>query len=625
MLDLVPRDRVLRDRVPHHTRFLTMTEKTLITYGMPVAALTTAMTPMERNALSSSMYETALGTLCTPPSARFQIPELRTVAGVSSSCWRRLCCCVQSLPLEVPQQRTQLGSMVQQTLPGLTSCESYPENNIASHGGDLELPFYISLQTVWKALQGRDVLLIRASWLIELARRDGRMPRRQELPPAAIWDVDDFKKFLKDVRWGQLHLVGAAGAGRSGCQGPAAFATLPIVTVSYCWLTREHPDPKSQTIRALSRILEKYLEHIQRILDKTGVDASSQPADVAVFMDFLSVYQRPRTQEEQAAFERATRDMHVWYGHTLIPAWLITKQPPEWEDDPDTVKYNMRGWTTFERTVSSLTKPHAHVLDLGKLSWLYTGGHGSQGDFLDVLTSLDSLTKREPPVDFGRFKKLINTKIFTDSHDKETVTEEYRRFARVAMAGCERQNFRGMMWGEKQAKALALVLPQFSLLTILELSNNQLGDGKDDTAIRHLAEALPKCPSLGAVILETNTIRDSGAVWLARAIPHCRMLERLDLKMNEIGDIGTDHLAGAIPRSATLKFLSLAHNRIGDRGAESLANGAEASGVLERLTLENNFIGPLGIGKLKECCGRRPSLTLAVENQGDPSLQRASC
>ena len=49
---------------------------------------------------------------------------------------------------------------------------------------------YTSKDSIQKALEGGDTVLLKGSWLVELSKSGGTLPRRQDLPPEAVWDPE---------------------------------------------------------------------------------------------------------------------------------------------------------------------------------------------------------------------------------------------------------------------------------------------------------------------------------------------------------------------------------------------------------------------------------------------------
>ena len=112
-------------------------------------------------------------------------------------------------------------------------------------------------------------------------------------------------------------------------------------------------------MRTIAAIIEKRLE--AKFLDGPQYTRKTPVAsDYAVFWDWCSYYQAPRTEEESQAFKQDLRKVNLWYAHESTETWMLTT-PLE-----GVLAYEERGWPTFEAGISSmLTRAHA-LLDLGK-------------------------------------------------------------------------------------------------------------------------------------------------------------------------------------------------------------------------------------------------------------------
>lgn len=89
----------------------------------------------------------------------------------------------------------------------------------------------------------------------------GRLPRRQEMPEDAYISVKELKEMY--------------GEGNSD-------NVLPIIAISYCWLTPGHPDPDGSQLATVAAALQG---------DKHAFEDFGFP-EMGVFWDWLSLYQR---------------------------------------------------------------------------------------------------------------------------------------------------------------------------------------------------------------------------------------------------------------------------------------------------------------------------------------------
>lgn len=360
-----------------------------------------------------------------------------------------------------------------------------PENTEGANIG-LGIPeSYQGEDLLHKLLADGDVVLVRGSWLAQLARRQGSvLPRRQDLPPEAIWSPDGQK------------------------------SEVEIAAVSYCWQTPEHPDPEGGQFRHLAQVIERYV--------------CSRHCDIAVFIDWCSLYQLPRTPEEHASFMKSLRHVSVWYAHRQTWKWIFTARPPAGPSPAGgggkCRSYEERGWPTFEWAASQLAGVPERVLDLGRL-----GGPGSsmggKNDWAGVVEAC-ALTSREPPRAPEAFAKILEGKVFSRPTDRAFLEAAYKRTFEDLVASAEVLDFSCLGWGDEELRQLASALPLCGSLRRLYLSWNRAGD----LGAEALAAALPRCSRLCKLGLAGNPISNGGKQQFREAWSRAgRQEEQLDL------------------------------------------------------------------------------------------------
>mmetsp|Transcript_14331 Transcript_14331/g.28567 ORF Transcript_14331/g.28567 Transcript_14331/m.28567 type:complete len:128 (+) Transcript_14331:156-539(+) len=82
-----------------------------------------------------------------------------------------------------------------------------------------------------------------------------------------------------------------------------------IVSLSYCWQSKEHPDPRCEQLL----LLPGYIRWIMANRGKYGKEP-----DFVLFIDFFSLYQGARTPQEEQLFKEGLYGMDVLYGHRGI-------------------------------------------------------------------------------------------------------------------------------------------------------------------------------------------------------------------------------------------------------------------------------------------------------------------
>jgi len=487
---------------------------------------------------------------------------------------------------------------------------------------------YRSLDALTAVLDARDVALVRGSWLVQLQRSRGILPRRQELPPEASCTLGMVK-------------------------------SSPILAISYCWVSAKHPDPHGEQLQILGGIIDQWIK---------GHEGSR---DIAVFIDWCSLFQEPRSVEEQASYERSLHHMNLWYAHQETSVWLLSKPPPS------TQPYGERGWPTFERAISQMITPGCKVLDLGLLD-------GRCKDWSRTVEVCKA--GQQPPTVPETFAMELQWKGFARGSDRTFVAEKYRETFDDLMGSTRELKFRSLGWGNSQVSKLAEAIPRCSRLQVLDLRENHIGDegaeklaaviwhcsdlrkldvsgneigdngasllcqaipkssrlqildlaqnGIGDRGARFVAEALPCCDRLQSLLLSRNEIGDVGARLIASALPHCAGLQVLDFSENEIGDSGVKQLAAEISRCGCLQKLNLARNRIGDGGAKELAAAIPQCRQLEELGVGGNEIGEIlggsriGDGGAETLatamvhCDRLQKLDLSENQIGDGGTER---
>ena len=136
------------------------------------------------------------------------------------------------------------------TAPLTPTRPAEPQPSISSPraGEALATTAYTYKLSLWDKVAKGQVALVSARWLVQLYKDKGILPCRQELPPEAL----------------------------------ARLPTKPeeecIVSLSYPWLTPQHPDPKGFHLSKVAPVLALYMR-----LHKL--------ADVSVFWDWASCFQ----------------------------------------------------------------------------------------------------------------------------------------------------------------------------------------------------------------------------------------------------------------------------------------------------------------------------------------------
>lgn len=360
----------------------------------------------------------------------------------------------------------------------------------AEHHDDKHADANSDLAALAVPVLDNEVVLLKGSWLVELSHTRGVLPRRQQLPAAAVWSP---REFLQRA-FGQ------------------SLVSVPVVAISYCWLSREHADPRGEQLQVLGAALAQWISFHDDTLFK-----QQHPWDVAVFLDWCSLYQQPLTDLERQARSRSLERIQLWYAHEKTWVWLLTRVPL------GAKPFAERGWPTFERSVCHMMKSSEMVLDLGSFD---------QRCKTWITTRNVCRTRCRPPLAPAAFGHLMQDKFFTVREDQKFLVAKYAETFSELLVEAE----------------------------YLDFSNQGWGDGE----IQILVEPLKHCRFLRGLSLNMNVIGDVGAEKLSEVLTSCQSLERLSLTGNHIGDVGASHLATIVKMCPQLEALSLEWNQIGD-------------------------------------------------------------
>jgi len=501
-----------------------------------------------------------------------------------------------------------MGAACGQCVEGLVSLLSPQEPFIACD----------DLNGIATVLCGGDAVLLKGQWILEhfkavqerslLAWISGSssclpLPRRQDLPKSAIWDPGVLIPRLA-----------------------RPYRRIKIVALSYSWLTQDHPDPLGQHLDLLVRAIKQWMAYFT-------VEFSWE---LAFFIDWCSLYQEPRTLEEDESFNRALRSVHVWYMNPWTDVWCLSRIPGYFSGLRQT-SYRKRGWPTFERAVSGMTVKSF-------------GGNGSSGIVLDLGTFSDEtesweVTERLCAVERNvlitpqTFDAIVDSAEFGKETDRGLLSGMYAKIFKEVTLSIRDLFYQELQWSDKQAHFLAQALPHCRSLHTLMLSSNVIGDA----GFASLSKAFSECSSLRVLMLDSNCMGPQGAASLAQVLPKCHVLSQLNLDHNKIGDEGIFALAETLPGCPELSHLSLRDCGVSELGMQRLAqctpkcdrletldvggqgslfdSGLVLAGVIQRcqrlrhLAVDASGVTPEGVKQLAEAIPMCASLeTLCLSN-----------
>lgn len=352
--------------------------------------------------------------------------------------------------------------------------------------------------SLYEVLASGAVSLLKGSWLVDFAEGvegERPLPRRQDLPAESFWQPDDLFAL---TRSGQREL-------RSGHE---------IIAFSHCWLSAEHPDPHRSQVEKLGRFVKGWANKQSGLLTTR----------VAVYIDWCSLMQEPRTAAETALFARGQEQAMLWFCHKLVHVMLLTQTPR------GVNPYLARGWTFFESAVGVI-KAHwgGNVFDMGRCesgARHIERGWPNTSIAMSVLvelnnSSLDSATfqmsspPRRPPLTPKKFAQILETKILAERSDIETLVRQYTDTFHAFANSMVVLDYSGLDWGDHDAEMVADALPSFTRLKELNMSHNEL----TEMGAGLLAAEIPECKALAKLYLTNNEIMEGleGSEALSRA------------------------------------------------------------------------------------------------------------
>ena len=201
--------------------------------------------------------------------------------------------------------------------------------------------------------------------------------------------------------------------------------------------------------------------------------------------DFASLFQQPRDEEQDKLFNEGLRASNVWYGHESTVCWMQTELPPGIRFDAHIAQtYDESGWCFVEAAISAGLKVGKRRLDLAKRTDRAMGcAYGGSSWIPEAMLEGVCAAARPPPLLPDEVRRRLDEKKFTSKADVDVVDGLYRAFFDGAADSATQLNFSGLGWGEAEARQLKEVLPRFTRLKALDLSDNKLGaTGASDIA-----------------------------------------------------------------------------------------------------------------------------------------------
>jgi len=466
---------------------------------------------------------------------------------------------------------------------------------------------YFDVEALLESVESGAIAPLKGRWLVELHEKKGKLRRRQDLPREAFWSAAELRKL-------------AAALGDD-------FGLL-FVALSYRWLSKDHPDPKGFHLKIVAEVAALYLnmeghgkgaEYPSALSAAFCAHGLETAPDFALFWDFASLTQKPRTADEEALFMPGLRASNIWYGHAKSVCWMQSELPEGFKfesfvDDKTgetrtpAQTYHESGWCFVEAAISAAIKPAVQRLDLAlrtelAMKWMY----GPDERFnLDLQLTGVCRRGRPPPPSPEKVKHLLETeKQFTNKSDTGTVAQIYAAFF-GEIVKVESLHFQNVEWGDEEAIEMAEVLPRFPALTSLDVGKNKIGP----LGARAIGESFRANGSLTEVNID-------GFALPIKQLKGTEPVESLDFSSKELGPASAIVIASLIGANPSLTSLSLAANNLtnyGDdmTGVTAIAEALKVNGSLTSLDVRGNWLGDNGTDAIRKAVDGREGFDLQM-------------
>jgi len=185
--------------------------------------------------------------------------------------------------------------------------------------------------------------LIKAQYLISLAKNGGIMPRRQEIPLSALIT----KKNMWRLRYNGMY-------------------RLPVLAMSYPWVDPFHPDRAGNLLQQILPILETLLETAQDENEtRSGIAGRGNAYQtVGIFLDYACLPQAERIYEDEASFQVSLDKLWKWYAHPMTTVIMCTHELNHIPLPTNPKPYDARGWCICEKILASIAKGNNLLWDI---------------------------------------------------------------------------------------------------------------------------------------------------------------------------------------------------------------------------------------------------------------------
>ena len=251
--------------------------------------------------------------------------------------------------------------------------------------------------------------------------------------------------------------------------------------------------------------------------------------------------------------------------------------------------YDESGWCFVEAAISAGVKIGKRRLNLSKRTdhlLAYSG-------YLDAFRNLEDVcaAARLPPLLPDEVRRLLGTeKKFTSSTDLDRVDQLYRTFFDGVTLAATELNMQGLGWTVTEVQQLITVLPCFTALTSLDLSNNKLGE---EGGVAVAGGVLRAMTSVTECNFRGNRLNEESVKEIAKIGTEKRIMlfgikhgqAEADLSSQGLGSVDAILIANDLAVTTSMTKISLAGNCLGEEGTKSICEAVKASTMLKDLDL----------------------------------------
>ncbi|CAE7461310.1 Mkln1 [Symbiodinium natans] len=352
-------------------------------------------------------------------------------------------------------------------------------------------------------LREADVRLVRLSYLLELQQKRRPWPRRQEAESVVL---DSGETAL--VAASELNHLAHPDKGRRFFT--ACGKLIHFGSVSHCWESMQHPDPwKFQLDQTISRF-----HHME-----------GDRSQVWLFIDFMSLFQYPRSEAQNQSFLKALQGMHVLYAHELVKVEVLDELTPmdvqSAQKDCLVAVYNDANKRVEEIPAAALKLNHVPYDQRG---WCQAEQEWA---------SLRETFAKRVPMPPNLFSNCMDSCRFTHRNDSALVKELQEK---IFLQKAQETTKLNLQLPDDQVPVLCAALPYFGNLDVVIIRDTKLGC----EGARRIVESGSR-----HIHLDACQLGDEEALAIADALETTTGVDQLTLRHTQISSLGVEALRAA--------------------------------------------------------------------------------